>query len=483
MPVTVNLYFTVLIWILFIIIFFSNRKSKVNQWCFISGMVFSIGVLKEYYFYDLLPAIHFSLISVQQLEAGYSVMTAFLYTCATPCALMFGFYVSGLPLKYSKFFTWVKRAIVIAAVILLLVYPPNQFRHFQLNSFDFWITVSVYNLFYGFLLTVLMIAAIIHDKNPMWKKQKRQAAILTLPLLWYWLITIFIIHSMQIKPLFHAWEGNVAMLSVMLVYFFISAFREGIMGIKLDASSFQWDSEMRSVHKGTQYMNHILKNETAKIEWCASNLSSKTDGEISEEIKIILRSTERLKNLVQRIQFYSKDIELHFGTCNMLSLIERCVDDAKSKCGKDFIAFETNVDKDLYLRCDSWHVSELMNNLLNNSIEAVGAQGMISIDFKVDKREKLCVLSVGDNGKGINKNDIAHLFEPYQTTKGSDHLGLGLFYCARVINKHNGSIHVKSEEGRGTTFFVYFPYSLYRNGLKKGEEDEGQQNLCHDSGR
>ena len=63
-----------------------------------------------------------------------------------------------------------------------------------------------------------------------------------------------------------------------------------------------------------------------------------------------------------------------------------------------------------------------------------------------------------DSGIGMEKKHLKKVMEPFYTTKGSrNNFGLGLAYCYNMMNKHQGSIELKSEPGRGTTVFLYFP--------------------------
>jgi len=458
MPVGVNLIFTLLLWTFFLIIFLSNSKDKVNQWCFISGMIFSLGVLKEYFFFDLVPFLsqnHFSLFSSLWVESIYSTMTAIVYLLAMPSALVFSFYFSDFRFISPKGLS-ISRWIIIPAIILFaLIYHPFEFRQYQLNSFFFWLSISIYNLAIGIWLTVIMARTVLQEKNSIWRKQKRRVATLVLPLLWYWLITIFVIHTLNIQVLFKVWHNNVLLLTVLLGYYLVVAFREGIMGIKLEAAHYKWSSDIKTVQQGTQYINHFLKNEIAKIEWCANNLANKLESETPEEVGIIFRSMDRLKYLIHRTQLYSKDIQLNCSICSLFEIVENCIEDVCKRTRKD-ILFQNNCEKGISIRCDSFHISEVLNNLLNNAVDAIEKSGTIVIDLDASNRRQY-ILSIRDNGIGIQKEALSHLFEPYYTSKNDDeHFGLGLFYSYRVMQKHNGSIDVKSEVGVGSVFHLYF---------------------------
>jgi two-component system sensor histidine kinase AtoS len=64
-----------------------------------------------------------------------------------------------------------------------------------------------------------------------------------------------------------------------------------------------------------------------------------------------------------------------------------------------------------------------------------------------------------DTGVGIKKENLAKIFDRYYTSKDTG-TGLGLAVVERIISAHNGTLHVASEPGKGTTFTVYFPYEI-----------------------
>ena len=83
------------------------------------------------------------------------------------------------------------------------------------------------------------------------------------------------------------------------------------------------------------------------------------------------------------------------------------------------------------------------------------------------------LLTVKDNGNGINPEDFSRIFDPFFTTKG-DGTGMGLSICQRIISEHGGQITVNSRPGRGTTFQIYLP--LKQASLCQ-EVDEGNHHL------
>jgi signal transduction histidine kinase len=77
-----------------------------------------------------------------------------------------------------------------------------------------------------------------------------------------------------------------------------------------------------------------------------------------------------------------------------------------------------------------------------------------------EKNNNACTVAVAisDTGCGIAQENLAKIFEPFFTTKEKDKgTGLGLFVTYQIIQEHNGSIEVKSEVGKGTTFTITLP--------------------------
>ena len=117
------------------------------------------------------------------------------------------------------------------------------------------------------------------------------------------------------------------------------------------------------------------------------------------------------------------------------------------------------------------HLGKILMNLVSNAAEAISGKGQITIKTEnryLDRPVKgyddiqegdYVVLSVSDNGNGISAADIKRIFEPFFTKKimGRSGTGLGLSVVWGTVRDHNGYIDVRSEEGKGTCFTLYFP--------------------------
>ena len=93
-------------------------------------------------------------------------------------------------------------------------------------------------------------------------------------------------------------------------------------------------------------------------------------------------------------------------------------------------------------------------NIILNAVEAVESQkGIITIT--TETKNNRCIVTISDNGKGMDKESLSKLFEPYFTTKEKGS-GLGLTNTQNIILGHHANIYAESEEGKGSSFIISF---------------------------
>lgn len=140
------------------------------------------------------------------------------------------------------------------------------------------------------------------------------------------------------------------------------------------------------------------------------------------------------------------------------------------------IEFTTTIEESPALYINGSDFKEMLTNLIFNAVDAMPEGGHIHLFAKQEENKVL--LEVRDNGVGLSKNDAPHVFEPYFTTKGRGHAGLGLSNAKRFAELHGGSIAVKSLKGAGTTFKVEFPLLTTFNPEKPLQAKKRVQPVC-----
>lgn len=130
----------------------------------------------------------------------------------------------------------------------------------------------------------------------------------------------------------------------------------------------------------------------------------------------------------------------------------------------------------LVIRASETQLSRAVSNLLRNALEALeGGPGEVRIEtsrkllsaplaaYETIEQGEYAVLTVHDSGCGIATADLGRIFEPFfskKRTSESSGSGLGLSIVHGVVKEHEGFVHVESEEGKGTTFALYFPLAV-----------------------
>ena len=139
------------------------------------------------------------------------------------------------------------------------------------------------------------------------------------------------------------------------------------------------------------------------------------------------------------------------------------IDDFALSVQSQDLTIERNIEpKEVVLRIDTFLFTTALFNILENAVK----YGKESVKIKIDTRltNNHYEIEISDNGIGISEQDQKVVFDKfYRVGSGNIHnvkgLGLGLYYTKQVIDAHEGSIQVKSEANKGTTFMITIPVS------------------------
>jgi signal transduction histidine kinase len=176
-----------------------------------------------------------------------------------------------------------------------------------------------------------------------------------------------------------------------------------------------------------------------------------------EELLHLDHLVEKILNLAVEDK---DDIKLNYEKLNLKHIFSTLVKNHSLIHSKE-VNFHLDlnpIDNDIYL--DRLHFSNALNNIIDNAIKYTKAPVDIHINGTMNQTE--LQLSIGDNGPGIEKEHQAAIFEPfYRVPTGDLHnvkgFGLGLSYVKKIIQKHGGSIDIKSQYGKGSTFIITIP--------------------------
>lgn len=170
-----------------------------------------------------------------------------------------------------------------------------------------------------------------------------------------------------------------------------------------------------------------------------------------------MKDIQNLRLLIDDLSSFQKSNVLNKTKINLFDFTEDLLESTESyllETGTPLTLESTIDDLDFY--ADDGKLRQAIINLLKNAAESSEAGSPIALRMTAD--EKHLHISVADRGCGISKEQLAHLFEPFHTTK-SYGTGLGLPIVKKIIESHNGTISIDSIEGAGTTFHIRLPLS------------------------
>ena len=178
--------------------------------------------------------------------------------------------------------------------------------------------------------------------------------------------------------------------------------------------------------------------------------------DVPDILDSMYRGTDRIKNIVSNLKSFSrKDAEVFTKEkIGLENVIKESVSLVHGQI-KNKMKVINNIEKNLpCLSGNARRLDQVFVNLFLNSFDA----GATELTISSKKEFNNIVIEVYDNGSGIPKDRIEKIFDPFFTTKGMDGTGLGLSISFGIVKEHNGSIHVSSEHGKGTTFAIKLPY-------------------------
>lgn len=211
--------------------------------------------------------------------------------------------------------------------------------------------------------------------------------------------------------------------------------------------------------------SHELKTPVVSIKGYAEELKRNdiTDKEKEEYLNIIIEESNRLTSLSTNILNLSKiekqEIVTNKTKVNIGEQIRKVVLMEYKKIEKENIDLDLDID-DCYSMVNKDLIEQAWINLIENAIKFNKKNGKIII--KVKKDGDTIKVIIKDNGIGIEKDNLNHIYDKFYTTSKNNNMsgnGLGLALTKKIINLHNASIFVKSEENKGTEFEIRLPLS------------------------
>ncbi len=178
-----------------------------------------------------------------------------------------------------------------------------------------------------------------------------------------------------------------------------------------------------------------------------------------ENLKKIVKETSRCKDIVRGLLEFARPKEPEMTQINLNEVLDRSLAIVEGQALFQNIKINKKYASALpKIVADGSQLQQVFMNIIINAAEAMDGKGTLSLSSSMDSDGTHIEAKITDTGHGIKEEDKKRLFEPFFSTKEvGKGTGLGLAISYSIIQKHQGTIEVESQEGKGSTFKVKVP--------------------------
>jgi putative PEP-CTERM system histidine kinase len=219
------------------------------------------------------------------------------------------------------------------------------------------------------------------------------------------------------------------------------------------SSAAKWEA----VHRFSAFYLHDLKNLASSLSMVAQNAE-----QYGNNPEFQFSAMQTVKNTSQRIidlmgQLASQTKESNPSEGSLTQAVDMNVLVRETLAASNGPGCKPNFHPGqevpmLRLKVES--MKQVLLNLILNARQATGENGTIDISTAYDGKQ--VIVEIVDTGAGMSAAQLESLFQPFKSSKKNG-LGVGLFQCKRIVEDHQGIIHIESQEGRGTRVIITFP--------------------------
>ena len=219
--------------------------------------------------------------------------------------------------------------------------------------------------------------------------------------------------------------------------------------------------KLASLGKLAAGIAHEINNPLGGILIYSNLLLEDTDKDSPhyENLKKIVKETSRCKDIVKGLLEFARPKEPEVALININEILESSLAIMEKQALFQNITIKKTYESDMpKIIADSAQLQQVFMNIILNAAEAMVGNGTLTLGTSFNPDGRYIEVKFSDTGHGIKEEDKKRLFEPFYSTKEvGKGTGLGLAISYSIIQQHNGTIEVKSQVGKGSTFTVKLP--------------------------
>jgi len=218
---------------------------------------------------------------------------------------------------------------------------------------------------------------------------------------------------------------------------------------------------------------HEIRNPLGVISGSAETLLKQDDPETRREMaRYIMEETERINSMISNFLHFARPKEPELQRCNLVDLLSSMLQLITPEARSRNVEIVKKIPHEpLVARIDREQIRQALMNIILNALEAMPQGGVCRVALTKNGRDRV-MIRLSDTGPGISKEVVSRVFDPFFTTKDRG-TGLGLSIAHTIVEKHGGTISVRTRAGKGTTFSVNLPYEAGNADEQEADSDSG----------
>jgi len=247
--------------------------------------------------------------------------------------------------------------------------------------------------------------------------------------------------------------------------------KEAYQDLKEVQEQIVWTEKLASLGKLAATIAHEINNPLAGVlnyirliikQLSRNRFTHEKLEDISRYLKIMESETARCGEIVKDLLAFSRRTKITMESNSIEDIINKTLNLISHELEMKELQLKKNIAPNLpKVKCDFKQIQQVLLNLMYNASEAMPSGGTLTITAnRANGAKALLEVAISDTGCGISEKDMENIFEPFFTTKEEGKgVGLGLSVVYGIIARHNGTIAVESEPGKGSTFTIRLPCS------------------------